>query len=257
MKHARILGVIAALLLAIATPSTSMAQSWWEGFAGAPQANSFQEWLTQHPNMSGPLYNDPYQIYDPGWRSQHPEFQQYINSNPGWWNGMRSNRSQYYDERFSEFLSNHPEVARDLRQNPDLIYDPRYRAQRPELNTFFAGHRRIWRSIKYQTYTPVRSYRGGWGAYGNDRQWRDADWWKDNGDWDDNRQWHDRAWWQQNNRTWAEQRHPNWYAKHEAHQDWKAQQNAAKEQRREGKETAKEAKHPGRHDRGPGGRDNN
>lgn len=248
MKHARTLGVIAVFLLAMATPSKSMAQSWWEGFANAPQAGSFQQWLQQHPNAAGPLQQDPYQIYDPGWRSQHPEFQQYINNNPSWWNGMRSNHSQYYDERFSEFLSNHPGVARDLRQNPDLIYDQRYRAQHPELNTFLAGHRKIWRSIKYQNY--VNSSRDRWGAYDRDRQWRDDNWWHDNGDWDDRHVWHDRNWWQQNNRGWAEQHHPNWYAKHEAHQDWKAQQKAEKQ-------ADKEAKHQGKHGQGQGNHGNN
>jgi hypothetical protein len=214
MKYARYFGVIAIFLLMIAAPSKVMAQSWWEGFANAPQANSFWDWLQQYPNMAGPLRQNPYQIYDPSWRAQHPQLQQYINNNPGWWNSIRSSGPKYYDARFNRFLSNHPGVARDLRQNPELIYDPRYRAQHPDLQEFLAGHQKIWQSIKNQRYT--YSPRGGWGAYNNTSQWRDETWWKDNGDWDQQNKWHDRDWWKQNNRTLAQQRHPNWFTTQKA-----------------------------------------
>jgi hypothetical protein len=214
MKHARSVAIIIVVLLTFAAPSTLLAQSWWEGFANAPQSNSFWQWLQEHPTMAGPLRENPYQIYDPGWRAQHPEFQRYINDNPGWWNGIRSGGAQYYDKRFKRFLSNHPGIARDLRQNPDLIYDPRYRAQHPDLKEFLASHKKIWRSIKNQRY--VYSPNGGWGAYNSNRQWRDETWWKNNGDWDKRNHWHDRDWWKQNNRAWAEQRHPDWFGKQPA-----------------------------------------
>ena len=254
MKHTPKFGVIAVFLLAMTAPSNSMAQSWWEGFANAPQAGSFQQWLTQHPNAAGPLQNDPYQIYDPSWRAQHPEFQEYINRNPGWWSGMRANGAQYYDERFSEFLRNHPGVARDLRQNPDLIYDPRYRAQHPELNTFLAGHKKIWRSIKYQNY--ATSNPGGWGAYDRNREYHDSDWWRDHGDWDEHHEWHDRDWWHEHRADWVREHHPDWYNKYEEHREKHEEHREWKEQEKAEREAAKEAKHQGKHGHGHGDHDN-
>jgi hypothetical protein len=228
MRHLRSIGVVAIVLLTMATPSKLMAQSWWEGFANAPQPNSFWGWLQQYPNVAGQLQQNPYQIYDPSWRRQYPELQQYIGNNPDWWNSVRSGGSRYYDGPFNRFLINHPQIARDLRQNPELIYDPRYRARHPELKEFLASHKRIWQSIKNQRYVYSRS--GGWGAYNNSNQWRDETWWKDNGDWDQQNKWRDRDWWRQNNRTLAEQRHPNWFDKHEAHEAAKE----AKHRRRQG-----------------------
>jgi hypothetical protein len=209
MKSSRFAAVIAIAMLTFASPSTLLAQSWWEGFANAPQSNSFWGWLQQYPSLAAPLQQNPYQIYDPSWRAQHPEFQQYINSNPGWWNSMVANGSQYYDARFVKFLKNHPAIARDLQRNPNLIYDPVYRAQHPELQQFLANHKNVWRSIKNQKYTYTPS--GGWGAYNDQKQWRNFNWWAENGDWDQQNKWHDRDWWEKNNRAVAEQRHPNWF----------------------------------------------
>jgi hypothetical protein len=214
MKHAKIIGVIAILLLTMATPSKAMAQSWWDGFATAPQANSFWQWLQQYPGMAAPLYQNPYQIYDPSWRAQYPQFQQYINNNPGWWNSLQSLAPQYYDDPFNQFLSEHPKIAADLRQNPGLIYDPAYRAAHPALKNFLASHKRIWRAIKYQNYAYSNS--NGWGTYNNNGQWSDQNWWRQNGDWDNQGQWRDRAWWQTNNRKLAQQRHPEWFTKQPA-----------------------------------------
>jgi hypothetical protein len=211
MKHARRIGVIAVLLLIMATPSQAMAQSWWEGFANAPQANGFWQWLLQYPGLAGPLYQDPYQIYDPRWRAQNPQLLQYINNNPGWWNGVLSLAPQYYSDPFNEFLRGHPRIAADLSQNPGLIYDPRYLAANPALRQFLATHRKIWRSIQYRNY--AYSNTGGWGAYNDTGQWHNQNWWRDNGDWDDRNQWHDRDWWEKNNRDLAERRHPEWFAR--------------------------------------------
>jgi hypothetical protein len=215
MKNARFAALIAIVLLTFAAPSKLLAQTWWEGFANAPQSNSFWQWLQQYPSVAAPLQQNPYQIYDPAWRAQHPEFQRYIQNNPGWWNSMVMNGSQYYGARFNRFLKNHPQIARDLRRNPNLIYDPNYRAQHPDLKNFLANHKDIWASIKNQRY--VYSPSGGWGAYNSQSQWRNFNWWSENGDWDDNHNWHDRDWWEKNNRTWVEKNHPNWFAKQPPH----------------------------------------
>lgn len=228
MKRASLVGAIAIVLLTMAMPSKAMEQSWWEGFANAPQSNAFWAWLQQYPGLAGPLQQNPYQIYDPSWRAQYPQFMQYINNNPGWWNGILSNAPQYYDDSFNQFLSEHPRIAAELRQNPGLIYDSRYLAARPALKNFLQKHRKIWRAIKNQNY--AYSDGGGWGAYGSNGQWFDQNWWRNNGDWDDKNQWRDRAWWQNNARQWAQQRHPEWFNKESAPTPAKK----AKRQRRDG-----------------------
>lgn len=209
MKKATLATLAALVLLTFATPSTLLAQSWWQGFANAPQSNAFWEFLQQHPNMYGPLQKNPYQIYDPKWRTQNPEFQRYINNNPGWWNSVVANGSQYYSGRFNRFLKNHQKIARDLQRNPNLIYDPNYRAQHPDLNRFLANHPNVWQSIKNQRY--VYSPNGGWGAYDNSGQWRNSPWWNENGAWNRQNQWRDRDWWKKNDPKWVRQNRPTWY----------------------------------------------
>ncbi len=216
MKRAKILGAIAILLLTMTVPSRAGAQSWWEGFANAPQSNSFWQWLQQSPALSAPLYQNPYQIYDPSWRAQYPQLMQYINNNPGWWNGVLSSAPQYYEPALQEFLRGHQRIAADLAQNPGLIYDPAYLAAHPALKQFLATHRKIWSAIQYRNYT--YSNTGGWGAYNSNGQWSDQTWWRNNGDWDSQNQWRDRGWWQQNNRAQAQQRHPEWFAERPAPQ---------------------------------------
>lgn len=213
MKHAKSIGVLVLLLLTMAVPSKSMAQSWWEGFANAPQSNAFLAWLQQYPGLAAPLQQNPYQVYDPSWRARYPQFMQYINNNPGWWNGILSAAPQYYDGPFANFLSEHPRIANELRQNPGLIYDSSYLAARPALKQFLKKHPRIWRDISNKNYG--YSNYGGWGAYNNYGQWSDQNWWRNNGDWDDENQWHDRSWWQKNKRQQAQQRHPEWFSRSE------------------------------------------
>jgi hypothetical protein len=255
MKYARTIAAAAFLTLAFAAPALAD-PSWWQGFSTAPQSSEFQQWLATHPNAQNQLRSNPYQIYDPSWRSQHPELQQYIQSNPGFWNGMRTQGSNYYNERFNKFLSKHPGVARDLRGNPELIYDPRYRAEHPELQQFLAGHPQIWQEIKYAPFA-TRGMPSGYGAYDNNRVWRDADWWHQNdrawfwknhpewaanhqdwrdsdGDYDDSHVWHDRDWWADKHPDWVAKHHPNW-DKHLAHEALKDQQRAEKAQAREQK----------------------
>jgi hypothetical protein len=262
--------IIATAILCIGMAGPAMAQGWWQGFSNAPQGDAFHQWLSNHPNAAGALGQDPYQIYNPQFRAQHPELQAYLNNNPNFWNGVRSQGSNYYDERFQQFLNNHPGVARDLRHNPELMYDPRFRAAHPELNEFFAGHQKIWRSIRNEGMAggPGR----GWGAYDGNHTWRDYNWWHDNdrgyfwtnhpewaanhpewrdqdGDWDDgHHEWHDRDWWYDHHPDWVQRRHPNWWATR-SHQEVKNEKHYQHEQAKEAKQAGK---HQGHHDNGHG-----
>jgi hypothetical protein len=157
----------------------------------------------------------------------HPELLDYIQNHPGVWNNLKSQGAGYYDQRFNDFLSKHPRSAAELRANPELIYDPRFRAQHPELNDFLKSHPNVWRSVKNNyagNMGNVPMPNRGWGAYDHQHQWRDYSWWhehdrnwfwknhpewaaknpdwRDNdGDWDDHHEWHNRDWWKQNCNT--------------------------------------------------------
>ncbi len=247
MKHAKAILAGAIALLAAAMPSMAMAQTPW--------GNEFQNWLANHPNAGNQLHQNPYQIYDPGWRAQHPEVQQYIQSNPSFWNGMRSNGNQYFGPRLNEFLNNHPGVGAQVRANPELLYDRQFRRQHPGLQEFLQNHPNVWRN--FVAGGPAQGP-GGWGAYDQNRQWRNADWWHQNdpdwmyrnhpewaenhpdwrandGDFDDSHVWHNRGWWNDNHPDWVQRHHPNWY-KHEQHQAAKEQQHQEKQQGREAKQ---------------------
>jgi hypothetical protein len=209
LKYGKYVAALSLFLLSLATPSTLLAQSWWEGFANSIQSNAFWDWLQQNPDINGLLQQNPYQIYNPEWRSKFPPLQQYVNNNPGWWESVRTTGAQYYDSSFTEFLNNHPKIAGDLRRNPELIYNQSYLAKHSQLKAFVAGHRRMFRAAKKQKY--AYSPRGGWGAYNSQGEYRDETWWKANGDWDRQNKWRDRAWWTQNNPSLAQQRHPSWF----------------------------------------------
>ena len=51
-----------------------------------------------------------------------------------------SHRSDYYRRgemrEFREFLRDHPQIARDLERNPNLVNNPRYLEDRPQLRYF-------------------------------------------------------------------------------------------------------------------------
>jgi hypothetical protein len=288
MKHLRTVGAVAILLLAMAVPSKSMAQSPW--------GNEFQQWLSGHPNAGNQLQENPYQIYDPDWRAQHPELQEYIRNNPTVWNGMRSRGSLYYSERFNRFLNEHPNLKNRLASNPELVYDRRFRDEHPELRQFLQNHPSVWQKIA-RGPNMGGGGPGGWGDYDSNHQWRDANWWHENdrawmyqhhpewaenhpdwraadGDFDDAHVWHDRGWWNENHRDWVGQHHPDWFkrqqndawkdeqhAEHEAFKDQQhAQHEASKDQQHAQHEAFKDQQKQEKHGRnrgGPGDHDNN
>jgi hypothetical protein len=234
------LGVVAVLLLALAAPSKAMAQS--------PLGDAFEQWLTGHPNAYGQLQQNPYQVYDPDWRAQHPEVQRYINDNPAVWSGMRSRANLYYGQGLNRFLNDHPNLRSQLAANPDLIYDRRFRNQHPDLKQFLAENPNAWQKL---ARGPVGDPRG-WGDYDSYHQWRDANWWHEHdrawmyrhhpewienhpdwrdedGDFDDAHVWHDRGWWSDHHRDWVERHHPNWF-EHQQHDLWKEQEHAEHEE---------------------------
>ena len=250
MRNRGIIAFVAGVLLTIAAPA--MAQSW---YTGGPYGGQFETWVYQHPNLANLLAPNPYLVYNPGWRADHPEIQEYFVAHPDIWQGMRAESTTYYDQRFSEFLANHPNIAAQLAADPALLYNPNYIAAHPRLAAFLETHPNVWRALTggYAGTVPV-DYGNAWGDYDNSRVWHDYYWWHQyhpdwfwmhhpewaanepswrayDGDWDENHQWHDRNWWAQNRADWVRAHHRDWGDWDENHQwhdrDWWTQNRAS------------------------------
>ena len=50
--------------------------------------------------------------------------------------------------KFDGFLDRHPEVAEQLRKNPNLINNPKYMANHPQLRDFLEDHPRVREEVK-------------------------------------------------------------------------------------------------------------
>ncbi len=240
----RILTALSATLMWLALGAPAFAQV--QGFPTNhpwftnPQSAAFQQFLAGHPQIAQQLSANPGNLYNPNWRGQYPQLQSWLQANPNVWTGLRGQGSSLYNSEFSNFLSHHPGVARDLSANPELLYDPSFRAAHPELQTWLAGHPSVWRSLKSQAMAMPMGP-GGYGAYDQYHVWRDPNWWHEHdpawmwqnhpewssvnprwrdedGDYDDYHVWHYRDWWAEHHPEWVEKHHPNWAkwsAKHE------------------------------------------
>jgi len=125
--------------------------------------------------------------------------------------------AQTAEQDLQQYEKSHPE----LEQNPSLMNNPAYLEHHPDLAHWLSMHPQFDRS-RY----------GHMGAYDQNHQWRDADWWHQNdpnwvyqhhpewntdhptwmkeGNYDDEHHWHDRQWWVQNHPNWVKEHHPHW-----------------------------------------------
>jgi len=141
----------AMLVLATVTPA-AMAQSIqipgcpsnFPWFTNVPQAQTFEQFLASHPDDRRELADNPGLIYHPNWRAQHQQLQYFLQTHPDVWAGLKSQGAGIYDSSFNQFLGNQPRIASDLRDNPELLYDPSYRDAQPALDQFLTNHPRVW-----------------------------------------------------------------------------------------------------------------
>jgi hypothetical protein len=135
--------------------------------------------------------------------------------------------AQTAQQDLEQYINSNPE----LRADPNLINNPRYLAAHPQLQHFLDTHPNVDRA----------RYRGG--AFDNDRQWRDADWWHQHdpnwvaehhpnwnqehpqwanneephqgyGAYDEKHKWRAREWWDKHHPDWVKEHHPEWAAEH-------------------------------------------
>jgi hypothetical protein len=150
--------VLGALLaLALATPAATAQSIQIPGFpanfpwfTNVPQAQTFEQFLANHPDDRRELADNPGLLYDPNCRAQHQQLQYFLQTHPDVWARLRSQGPGIYDSPFNQFLRNQPRIAADLRDNPELLYDANYRDAHPALDQYLANHPRVWANLNAQ-----------------------------------------------------------------------------------------------------------
>ncbi len=197
----RFLTILSASLLwlSLGVPALAQVQGFPTNYPWFtnPQTAGFQQFLSNNPAVAQALAPNPGMLYNPTWRAQYPQLQSWLQANPNAWTGLRGQGYSLYNSEFTNFLSHHPGVARQLQANPELLYDPAFRNAHPELQSWLAGHPRVWRNLKAQAVAaPVAPV---YGAYP-----------RNYGEYDENHAWHDPDWWEDHHPDWAAKHHPEW-----------------------------------------------
>lgn len=154
LKHLAMVGTMAVTTwmgtaLAQTAPTTSPTTP-----PTAPENDTMEHYLTNHPKVAEELHNDPSLINNPEWLAKHPNVQHWMNThpnvkadaaaNPNKIVNQTENKTLYRDRtavtHTDDFLSKHPEMAKQLNANPKLIDDPKYLAEHPALDKYLAAH---------------------------------------------------------------------------------------------------------------------
>lgn len=142
-------GVPAATTPAPTTPELTSAE--------VTEKNQMNTYLINHPGVNEQLQKDPSLINNPQWLAQHPAVQQYMNSHPtlqhlaaehpDWAmkNVEQSARSQEAHEvkTTDDYLAKHPQLAKQLAANPNLINNKEFLAKHPSLEQELKTHPQI------------------------------------------------------------------------------------------------------------------
>lgn len=164
LKHIAMVGALLAFTwmgTALAQTPTSTPPSSAPGMSPQPnagpttgQTDTMEHYLNNHPKVADELHDNPSLINNPQWLAQHPTVKNWMNSHPDVKQDALHNPNQFVNHTEREtvekdhqalngtdkFLSTHPEVANQLKQNPSLIDNPQYRADHPELNNYLKEH---------------------------------------------------------------------------------------------------------------------
>jgi len=212
MKQFRFIGAVAILLLAMAAPSTSMANPY--------NSERFDHWLNNHQNVKSRLDADPSLIYNRDFREHHPELR--------------------------EFFQNHPDVWTKLNRDRNLAGGPRGWGDYDERHEWhdadwWHSNDRAWMYRHHPEWVENHpDWRRDDGDFDDAHVWHDRDWWNENHrDWVERRHpdWdRDKDAW----KDWKEQKH----AEHEAYKDQEhAQHEAFKDQQHAEHEAYKDQEH--------------
>jgi len=153
LKHLAVVGALAATTwLGTALAQTSAPPT--EAPPTTPETHSMETYLTNHPKVAEELHNNPSLINDPNWLAKHPHVQNWMANHPNVKADAAAHPASFvgHTERETltrdrtglrgtdEFLSKHPEMAKELNANPRLIDNSQYLADHPALNKYLADH---------------------------------------------------------------------------------------------------------------------
>jgi hypothetical protein len=165
MKYKRIATMFSAALIAGAMVAPSFAQEYgthhgrdWEnnaGMSGGSEDMTLHEFLDNNPDFAKRYRENPSIIYDretmahePGFRAyleSHPDVQAHLYGNRPGYNKMgrwesRDTRDERRADRGDDFMSSHPGVAKQLRENPSLAHNPDFIKQHPNYQEYLRNH---------------------------------------------------------------------------------------------------------------------
>ena len=115
-------------------------------YGGMPNPSAFDRYLNNHPNQAAELRSNPGLIYNPNWRHQHPELQEFLQKHPGDWHAMEANQGAVRGRGW---------------WGPD-----------------YSWHDQNWWAQNNPNW--VRENHPDWGDWDERHEWHDRDWWADN-----------------------------------------------------------------------------
>ena len=160
-----------AMILGASIGSSAMAQVPPNaGITGGEVARFDNGYLDQHPEVARQLAHDPRLVDNPQFRASHPGLDSYLAAHPGVRTELQSHPDRFMTrearhERWEDgrgphplantdrYLDQHPEVAQQLKANPQLVDNRQYVQNHPGLHEFLENHpdaRAQWRSHPYK-----------------------------------------------------------------------------------------------------------
>jgi hypothetical protein len=117
-------------------------------------SNTMDTYLINHPNVREELKNDPSLINNKQWLAQHPEVNHWMANHPQLRSAALANPNSVVNrtenmaghdamhevKTTDAFLAKHPETAKELEKDPNLINNKQYLAQHPALQNYLNTH---------------------------------------------------------------------------------------------------------------------
>jgi len=109
----------------------------------------YRHFLDQHPELAKKLKQNPGLLYDQKFRDAHPKLSSFLSDHPKVWERLRNERAIAESRaRYRRYLDKHPDVARQLKDNPGLFDDPDFIKQHPSLHQFFKQNPKVRNYLK-------------------------------------------------------------------------------------------------------------
>jgi hypothetical protein len=139
--------VLGAAVIALLMSAPAMAQISAVPWAtGLPNQPAFDRWAKNHQKAAAQLQANPGLAFSHAWRKRHPHFQNFIEKHPHDWAALKRNGARSYSPDFNRYLASNPGAAEQLRQNPEMLYDPGFRQAHPGVTKYMRHHPNVWQA---------------------------------------------------------------------------------------------------------------